>query len=183
MKDQALQDLLSRADEASLPPALSEGIAQKVRRKQRRRTRRGAALAVLSVACIAVLITLPRWQKQQDGQIALKPTVSVEQLQAELAACDAAAELHQRAAHALELARIAAQRRSERLIQSLQASASNRIDEARDRAALLLLREGERAADNPQAPSSARESYQRAARLFPETPAGRLAAERLALLM
>lgn len=181
MKEDALQNLLSRADEAYLPPAHVADVAQKVRQKQRRRTRRRAALAALSVACLALLVMLPRWQK--TGQIVVNPPASPEQIKAEIAAYDAAAERHERAAHALQMAQITAERRSDHLILLLRPNVSARIDQARDRAALLLLREGERAADNPQNLPSARESFQRAARLFPETPAGRLAAEKLALLM
>jgi len=180
MKEDALQDLLTRADEAA-SPAVVTGVIDRVRKKRRRRARRRAGMAALSIACVAVLVILPRLRPAE--QIAIKPTGSVDQIRAEVAAYDAAAELHERAARALQAAEMTAQRRSDHLILLLQPDARSRIEQARNRAALLLLREGERAADNPQNLPSARESYQRAARLFPETPAGRLAAERLALLM
>ena len=180
MKEDALQDLLTRADEAA-STAVVTGVVDKVRNKRRRRAKRRAGMAALSIACVALLVILPRLRPA--GQIAVTPTQSVDQIKAEVAAYDAAAELHERAARVLQAAEMTAQRRSDHLILLLQPDASSRIEQARNRAALLLLREGERAADNAQNLPSARESYQRAARLFPETPAGRLAAERLALLM
>ncbi len=180
MKKDALQDLLTRVDEGVSMPAVS-GIAERVRKKQRRRTHRRGALVALSIVCAALSVTLPRLRPTE--QIAVKPPLSPEQIKAELAAYNAAAEFHERAAHVLQAAEMTAQHRSDHLILLLQPDATARIDQARNRAALLLLREGERAAENPRSLSAARESYQRAARLFPETPAGRLAAERLALLM
>lgn len=180
MTDDILNDLLARADQGALPAVAGE-LAHQVRQKQRRRGQRRAVAAAFCSAFIALLVVLPRWH--EPVQIVVKPPSSLKQLQDEAAAFDAAATLHERAAHALQLAQLASQRRSDHLIVFLELGASERIDRARDRAALLLLREGERAAENSRNLSSARESYQRAARLFPETPAGRLAAERLALLM
>lgn len=180
MKEDALQDLLTRADEAASTAAVS-GVVEMVRKKQRRRTHRRGGMAALSIGCVALLVILPRLRPAE--QIAIKRLESVDQIKAEVAAYDAAAELHERAARALQAAEMTARHRSDHLILLLQPDASSRIDQARNRAALLLLREGERAADQPQNLSAARESYQRAARLFPETPAGRVAAERLALLM
>ena len=108
---------------------------------------------------------------------------SVKEMEAEIVALDGAALRHESRAKSLERERSPARRRYTAFDVLSHPDGLQRVDEARDRAALLLLREAEREAADSRNISVARESDRRAARLFPETPAGRVAAEKLALLM
>lgn len=181
MEDENLQRLLTRAEVAAPAPLRASVLANQVRRRAAGRARRRAAVA--GVATTAGVFVLLAMVLRVPSQVSKTAPVSVTELKAELAELDAAAQLHERAAQALEKQRALARRCDAALVAVSLPDAIGRVDEARDRAALMLLREAEREAAHSKNISLARESYRRAARLFPETPAGRVAAEKLALLM
>jgi hypothetical protein len=179
MKNDQLMELLARADEAGASPTLSGDIARRVRKKARRRVKRRAAAGVLAscVACAVLVVTLmrPHPPVQNVGPTAAQ----VAQIKAEIAAMDSLVLVHQRTAEELRQIEARAATHADLAYLNLPTNGLLQVDEARDRAALLLVREGERAAKRPADGAAARESYLRAARLFPETPAGRVAAGRL----
>jgi hypothetical protein len=183
MEDETLHHLLSRAD-ATAPPVLpSSVLAQQVRRTAARRTRRRVLVAGVATTAGLFMMLAALLRPSVPTQITTTAPASVGEIKAELAALDAAARIHERIAKSLENQRALARRRDAAIAVVALPDAQQRVDEARDRAALLLLREAERQAADAENISRARESYRRAARLFPETPAGRVAAEKLALLM
>jgi len=179
MKNDRLMELLARADEGSRPIGPSGDMAQRVREKARRRVRRRAAAGVLasSVACAVLVVTLMR--PHPPVQIAGPTAAQVAQIKAEIAAMDSLALLHQRTAEELQRIEVSAATHPDHAYLDSRPDGLLRADEVRDRAALLLVHEAERAAAQPADAAAARESYLRAARLFPETPAGRVAAGRL----
>jgi hypothetical protein len=181
MKNDSLMNLLNRADQSGSQPILAPDLSNRVRAKARRRGRNrfragafatAAACAILSVVLLRPhSIPHPPTPGDNRGEIA--------QLRRELAALETQAMLHQQTADALQQTQELAHARRDQADFEAQPDALYRVNEARDRAAMLLLREAERAALNNNNEPAARESYQRAARLFPETPAGRIAAARI----
>jgi hypothetical protein len=186
-----LLELLGRAADDPTAPAVVGDLASRARRKARRRARRRAA-AVAAVSAggmlLAVLVVLSR--SRGRGQIAdgTYPVVPVhpatapadpDRIRVELASLNAEATGYQRAANELRRMHAADEQARHTAALLAQPDAIERIAAARQRAAAMLVREAEQEPGGNLDKSAADESYRRAARLFPDTPAGRLAAGRL----
>jgi hypothetical protein len=179
MKTDPLQDLLSRADSAAPAPVMAAGLADRVLRRAHRRIVRRNALALLAVlfAC-GLAISISR-RPRSDGT---RPPLSPPQWadgRAELARLDADAQ--RELLIVADLQRIASPKSSPpRIVDDPTGpDALARVDEARNRTALILLRQADRAASDPETRDQASGLYMRTVHLFPATPAGRVAAERL----
>jgi len=166
-------------------------LAGRARRKARRRARRRTtAMAAVSTGgvLLAVLVLVLRARAPVDVAQRPNPVIPVppatapmapDQIQAELASLNAEAAGYQRVAGVLKRTQ-AVEEQARRAADLLaQPGALERINAARQRAALMLVREAEQAAGGDGRKSEVDESYRLAARLFPDTPAGRLAAGRL----
>ena len=176
-----LEELLAHADAALPPLRPARSLAQRVRVRAARRARVQLIAATLaSVAIAGVLMHLLRPRTQVANFERPAPEMEIRQLRAELAALDAEATLHERAANDLA----AAQRRTEPLRHSqaqllLAPDPLAHLQEARDRAARILVIDGDRLRGAPGNEPRVQAAYRRAVELFPETAAAHEAFERL----
>lgn len=177
-----LEELLAHAD-AALPPARpARSLAQRVRARAARRARVqliAATLASLVIAGVLMHVLRPRTQVLSQDR-STPAAFDVRKVRAELAALDAEATLHQRAADDLA----AALRRTEPLRRSqaqllLAPDPLAHLQEARDRAARILVIDGDRLRGAPGNEPRVQAAYRRAVELFPETAAAHEAFERL----
>ena len=178
MSNDSLNELLARADNAALPPTVSGDLAARVRQRAKRQSRRRVVLSSFATIAGCAVLALMLFSPPTPASRQSTPA-QLAQIRAELADLDSAATAHHRAAQALQRIEARAQQLIDEEPYPATPTPLQRVDEARDRAALILVREAERAALQTGQESTANESYQRAARLFPETPAGRVAAGRL----
>jgi tetratricopeptide (TPR) repeat protein len=182
MKTDLLEELLARTD-AALPPPPTSGLltARVAARVERRQHVRLALTALLAIAITAAAArsfrSHPRLVRQSPSEA---PAFNVAQCRRELATMDAEAAMHQRAAN--EIA--ALQRRSDALRHARAAALLApdplaRLEEARDRAARILLIDAARLSAATGRNAAAIEDYRKAVQLFPGTPAAREAAQQL----
>jgi hypothetical protein len=179
MKTDPLHDLLCRADGAAPPPVITSALASRVLRTARRRALRRTALATLAamVAC-GTAISLSRRSHPDPTHDRLRPARLAE-IRVELAHLDSEAQRHLRWVAELQQRQLRAPRPGISVDDPTQPDVLDRVDQARNRTALILLREADRAVGDPATRTQANDLYARAAHLFPDTPAGRIAAQRL----
>ena len=176
MKD-PLEDLLSRADAALPPPSGPADLPAVVRRRARRATRLGAAAGVLlAFGVVAVVLRATHANREIAGPAPRHVnTASVAVLQAELRELNTEARLCHKTAVDLQR-QLTLQRRAGALLVGLP-DPIERVQEARNRAASILLNEAERLESSN--PPEARKLYRNIVQLFPETDAAHAAAQHL----
>lgn len=183
METDRLELLLSHADAATPPPPAREGMADQVRNRVHRSRRRTQIIigCLMASACGVLVLRLSPPRQQFTKALPVGPSeIRGADWRAEFALLDRAAEFHEKIARNLE--RIASQDRHLRELQRQLATAADPlapIEQARDRAALLMLRDGDRSLAQPDQKARAFENYRRAVQLFPDTPAAREAVQRL----
>jgi hypothetical protein len=104
------------------------------------------------------------------------------EIRVELASLDSAARIHQKTAQALRRKEAAAKTQAMLLFRHehpLPEDLLQRLDDARERAALMLVREAQRAEARGANDASVDSNYEQAGRLFPDTAAGRGALRRV----
>jgi hypothetical protein len=179
MRNDRLQALLARADVAELPE-MSRDLAQRVRMAAKKRARlrligAGLGTAASLGVCVAIVAVILHSKDLKTMPTPLTQA-RVTEIRAELARLDSEVSLHQKTAEILvrRQARAVRGRAAEPLAR--QRDVTQRVDDARERAALMLVREARRTFAEGGRDAAADEDYERAARLFPETAAGREAA-------
>jgi hypothetical protein len=181
MRRDTLEDLLAETD-AKLPPPPTAPLIDGVRARAAHRAR--AQLALAAVASLAIAATILYSIRPHPAVVReTRPThlgSESGQWRAQLATLEATAALHQKKADDL----IAAERGAYALrkveIQAMLApDPLSYLDQARDRAARIMLMAGDRLAGRPGGKAGAEETYRRAVQLFPDTPAAHEALERL----
>ena len=178
MKRDALCELLAKADEASPPPAISGDLPARVRARRRRQDRRRgvAALGLLIAATAGALLWRPGGPRSPVAN-----ENDLRNARAELAQLDKEAKRYEKRADQLKQIESALPRLSAADYAMLQSDPLQPLHEARQRAALILVRDGDRLRADPQERQQAAELYRRACSLFPDTPAGQQAQSRLNL--
>jgi hypothetical protein len=179
VKNDPLHILLARADSAAPVPLIAAGLAERIRRRaHRRQTQRHAAIVVGALCICGLAFSLSRRTRSDSAHPPLGPG-QIAAIRTELTQLDAQAQT--------ELREVAEMRR----VQSLHPRPVIRFDDpgppasiarvnaARDRTALILLLHADELAGSPETRIQAHDLYLRAARLFPMTPAGRTAAQRV----
>ena len=176
MNDNELGGLLSSADSAARPPAIANDLASGVRRRLRRRQMyvRATAVALFIISGAVVLATGRFGQTKQMIVQSPPQAVPIEQLRAEAAQLASEAAVHERVAQALLAAREQSLRRRHWQEIAEAPDPLRKVEEARDLAAAILVRHAARMPDDVE---QARELYRSAAGLFPDTRAGKSAAE------
>lgn len=181
MRRDTLEYLLAEAD-AKLPPPPTGPLVERVRARAVHRARVRVALA--AAACLAIAATII--YSTRSRPIVVRETGPKHwapdsgQWRAQLAALDATAAMHQKTAEdlmAAEQKNDALQKLEMKVI--LAAEPLTYLDRARDRAARIILMDGDRNAEQSGGNTRAKEAYRRAAQLFPETSAAREALKRL----
>jgi hypothetical protein len=131
------------------------------------------------IASVLMHLLRPRTQvAKHDGTAPVE--VQIRELRSQLAALDVDATMHQRAAD--DLAAVQHDTESLRRNQAQLLLAPDplaHLQEARDRAARILLIDGNRLSASPGNEPRVRAAYRRAVELFPETAAAHEAIERL----
>lgn len=179
MSRDALEQLLRSADAAAAPPPMSGGLADRVRRRamqQRRARLAGGAVAAVAVCVIASALMMPS-SRHRGAPLATNSPNETPSRDA-LAALEIDAAIHEQAALKLTEMR---QRRSVQATASaasLPAPALAELRLQRDRAALILVYEADRATRDRQ-PERALAAYRRAIELFPTTYWAGVARQRL----
>lgn len=177
-----LEELLAQTDAALPPPRGGAPLAERIRA----RTARRAKIQVgLTAAATMVVAMAAAYSLRARPPVAIKthptePAFNVAAFRHELAALDAEATLHQRIADKLA----ASQREADALRQArfravLSESLPSPFQEARDRAARILLMDADRLVATGTARAHALDGYRRAIELFPDTPAAQEAQRRL----
>jgi tetratricopeptide (TPR) repeat protein len=181
MKTDFLEELLARTDAALPPPSTSGLLTMRVAARIERRRRVHLALTALVTIGIAAAVL---HSSQSHPRVVHPPSheaaFDIAQCRREIAALDAEASTHQKAAE--EIA--AVQRKCENLENArakalLAPDPLAHIEEARDRAARILLIDAVRLTAGNGRRAEAIEDYRKAIQLFPGTPAAREAAQRL----
>jgi hypothetical protein len=181
MKTDLLEELLTRTD-AALPPPPTTGLltARIAARAERRRRVHLALIALVTIGIAAAVLhslqSHPRVVRPPSHEAAF----DIAQCRREIAALDAEASTHEKTAH--EIA--ALQRKCESLQRAraevlLAPDPLAHIEEARDRAARILLIDAGRLTAANGRRAEAIEDYRKAVELFPGTPAAKEASERL----
>jgi hypothetical protein len=177
-----LEQLLEHAD-AQLPPRPATKLfAERVRARAARRAKMRIGVA-MTVLVAAAMITAYRTRPKTHLAALPNPgtaTIDVAQCRIELAQLDALATVHQRAARRIMQAEdgaVARRRMSPAFLPGRDPLAP--LAEAQDRAARILLLDGDRLEATPGEQPRAQAVYRRAVQLFPDTPAAREAADRL----
>ena len=176
LNDDALGQLLRDADAASAPPELAGDLPARIHTRLRRR-QITSRMAGVGLVMLLALVFAARYANRPPPMFAQpnRPpqALAVEQLKAEAEQLASEAAVHERVARAL----LAARQRSlrEHKWQEIAAAPDpvQKIDEARDLAAAILVND---AARMPLHLERARELYRNAAQLFPDTRAGKRAA-------
>jgi hypothetical protein len=179
MRNDPLHDLLCRADSAIPPPPIAVRLAERVVRKARLQVIRRTGLAVIVSIIAGGLIISHSRRAHPPAPVVLTAPVNVAEIRLELAQLDADAKLHRQLATDLQNRRLRMPPTEIGIDDPDAPDPLARVDQATNRTALILLRQADRAADDPATLGRATDLYARAARLFPNTPAGRIAAQRL----
>lgn len=182
MSRDKLEDLLGRADAEFPPQSGASGLVDRVRARALRRARAQVALVALGSVAIAAIVlhSAPPQPMTASERIPARKTSQVDTWRAELAGLEATAELHQRTAEDL----MAVERRAEvsRQIETELLPAQDPLSylqEARDRAARVMLMDAKRLRTLPGGEAQAAEIDRRAEQLFPDTDAVRETMARL----
>lgn len=181
MKTDLLEELLARTD-AALPPPPTTGLltARVAARVERRRRVHLAFTALLTIGIAAAVLHSLQSHPRVVRPPSHEAVFDIAQCRLEIAALDAEASTHQKAAD--EIAAV------QRKCETLQRARANallapdplaHIEAARDRAARILLIDAGRLAAANGRRAEAIEDYRKAIQLFPETPAAKEASERL----
>jgi hypothetical protein len=188
MKNDGLSELLHRADQSvEIPRVIGGELAQRVRSHANRRAHARIAVragAGVLASCAALVLVILRWYGPATPSSPRSPSrlssEQVAEIRAELARLDSEATMHKKTAEALARkdanAMEAPSNAQDWAYAWAQAPARQRLDEARERAALILVRKAQRAEARGEDGATTMDDYEQAARLFPETPAGREAA-------
>ena len=174
----SLEKLLGKADDAAPPPPFTGDLAGRVRARLRRRRRAIQATSVTGLVLLCTVFLLHPQVPPRSEQPALSQA-DIARLRAEIADASSEAEAHEMTARLIERgrARFERLRQAQHVLEAPDALA--RTEDARARAALILVRSGDRMDAKPAARAQVIEVYRQAAQLFPDTPAGRVAAQRL----
>ena len=185
MDKQRLDELLRQVDRQSLTPPRRPDLGHRVWSKARRRSRirAGTVVMVLIVSMLVVYqvseVHTRTVARLRAAEEAAATQAMATQLRAEIASLDVVAASHEEIAQSL--LQLSGQRgrhaRKHLPVPAIDPTAV--LLEAKDRTALILLQDADRIASHPGDAQAASEMYRRAARLFPETAAGRVAAGRL----
>ena len=176
-----LEQLLEHADAQLRPPPETKLFADRVRARAARRAKARIGVAI-SMIVAAAMITV--YRTRSKAHLAALPApgtanIDVAQCRIELARLDAQAAAHQRAARRIMQAEAstAVGRLTPRLLPGSDPLAP--LAAAQDRAARILLLDGDRLEATPGEQPRAQAVYRRAVQLCPDTPAAREAADRL----
>jgi hypothetical protein len=177
MFDDSLRGLLWHADAATpavvgtSPGALARAVRQHAVRRQHQRRAAGVALMLI----VGLTITFPIIERRASESVivAQHPSLGAQQ---DATALIQQAEYHERVAAALA-----------RLERTRDASVGDRavdpylsqLQIERNRAALILVDQGDRLRRRFSDDAAAAANYRKAARLFPESPAAEVAGQRL----
>ncbi len=177
MLDDSLGNLLRRADAgASMVVVTSpDALARAVRRHamRRRQRRQVACVALVLVMGVAVAFPIAERRAGEPVRIAVHPAVVAP---AESTAVLQQAEYHERVAAALvRLERLRGAPAGGRAVDPYL----SRLQIERNRAALILVDQGDRLRRRFSDDAAAAANYRQAARLFPESPAAEVAGQRL----
>jgi hypothetical protein len=179
MKTDPLQDMLSHADSAAPAPVISAGLTNRILRRARRRIiQRNATMLLAALFVCGLAFEISRRPHPAQPPARLNAARLVE-IRTELARLDADAERELRLVAELQKHQALQPRLDGSFDDPMPPYALARVDEARNRTALILLREADRVAADPATRSQAGDLYLRTVQLFPATPAGRVAARRL----
>jgi hypothetical protein len=179
--DDQLTQLLRRADNAAQQPARVTGLATRVRkRRARRRQVRVGAASIAAFFALAVL----GWQLIDGRRAQERPIASGEPARAELISVAAVQDTIDSLARECELREAAVARMlasERRRAGTAQPTADVSLDLAwqREQAALTLVRQGDRLAQDLDLPKSAAVAYRQARDTFPGTSWGAIAEARL----
>lgn len=174
MKRDSLDELLCRADSQFPPPKGSRGLSDRLRARASQRARAHVAIGALATLAIAAVVShslRPRHIVAHDDKTKDLPA-EVASWRAELAELDASAKTHEETA-----ARLAVLQRQAEASDQVQAELLrppdplSYLEQARDRAARIMLMDAERVRTTPDGTKRAQQIYRRAEQLFPETEA------------
>jgi hypothetical protein len=190
VNDDDLKQLLLRADEAVERRAPSAGVADRVRVRfqARRRRRRFAAAAAVPVGALAIAVGVWRVdlsRTPQNVQVARteevrKAVVNPPARPIDVAAVRAEIARLNRECADYEAAARAIQRTEDGRRRPTPRDALDDLQWQREQAALVLVRLGDRLADDLNKPASAAVAYRQARDTFPDTRWASVAEERLA---
>lgn len=181
MSRHSLETLLDQADSNFPPQQATTGLVARVRARAAWQARARLALAAIGSILIATaVLQFASWRPTIASKNRPERTVAhTNSWRAELAELDATAELHQKTAE--DLMAIEQRDNSEaRIDAELQPVADplSYLEEARDRAARVMLMDADRLRTQPGGDRGAEEIVRRAERLFPDTTAIREATSR-----
>ncbi len=195
MEEQTLTDLLHRADEAqpsvsNTSPLASRARHQLVRQRQRRRRVVGVgSLAMLFIVSLAAWRanerTLPTTAPEPVATTSPSksepsgPTLSHEEVRAEIARLTAEAEMHSRTAELMKTA-LAGQRALQELEEyRRKGDPMAWIADQQNRTALGMMMQAERLSEQPNTQAEVEATYYRIIELFPKTHTAEVARQRL----
>ena len=161
METDRLEHLLQDTDAIAPLPAVPSGLAIRVRRRAAQRTmnERIAAVLVISLGIASIML----WSTQRPR------TPVVYQLPS--SPHDEPADIRTHERLAMELIRLRRESRAAAVARAalLEPDAVQQINEARERAALVLLGDANRLARSPSQREDATDNYRQVIRLFPHT--------------
>lgn len=182
MQGDRLEDLLQQADRSASPPRLQKGLTARVLLRARRQAvRRRIVGGVLMLALVALgasrVLRPSRPLPRPRVEIS---TPNVAEIRAEFARLDREAAERETQVRELEHRQAAFEQltQSQRRLQQTPDPYQS-INEARNRAAMILFRQADTLAALPQNKAQSQRIYADTARLFPDTPAGQAASHRL----
>ena len=173
MNDETFGQLLRDADASAPLPKVDDAVATRVRARLRRRQLSVRASSLVVLVCVAAIGLAIRNAKHRTRPDQATDPVSIAQLKLEAEQLGSEAAVHERVAQALLTARDRAIREQTWQSVAVAPDPLQRIDDARNLAAAILVRDADRMADDG---AGARDLYRDAAELFPETRAGKKAA-------
>lgn len=195
MEEQTLSDLLQHADEAKprvsdAAPLATRACHQLVRQRQRRRRVVGVgSLAMLFIVSLAAwrasertlpttvpepVATMSPAESEPDS-----PTLSHEEVRAEIARLTAEAEMHARTAELMKTA-LAGQRAKLELEEyRRRGDPMDWIADQQNRTALGMMMQAERLSEQPGTQAEVEATYYRIIELFPKTHTAEVARQRL----
>jgi len=178
VNEDRLGQLLTDADAAAPLPELSKELSRRVRSRLRRRQIAARFAGAGAAVILAATVLLTQHNTHPSRAIGRSHHVSdgipLEQLRAEVVQLASDAAVHERVAEALMQAReqTVRQRKWRRALGTTSEDPARVIQEARDRAAEILVRDADRM---PPDSLHALQEYRYVAQLFPNTPAGKQA--------